>query len=98
MRMGFSNVVRFLVKEGSQKDFEDVFDTFAVNDGENAGYLIKTGDSEYIYVGIVDAFQSIDTFCTIIKKKVKKKESPWHSGQPKSEQQFCKSDVITFVV
>ncbi len=48
--MGFSNVVRFLVKEGSQKDFEDVFDTFAVNDGENAGYLIKTDDSEYVYV------------------------------------------------
>ena len=55
MHMGFSNVVRFLVKEGSQKDFEDVFDTFAINDGENAGYLIKTGESEYVYVGIWDS-------------------------------------------
>ena len=57
--MGFSNVVRFLVKEGSQKDFEDIFDTFAVNDGENAGYLIKTGYSEYVYVGIWDSEEAL---------------------------------------
>ena len=34
-------------------------------------------------IGIVDAFKSIDTFCTIIKKKLKKgrtKGSPWWSG------------------
>ena len=48
----FSNVVRFCVKDGCEKDFEHLFDAFQVNNGETNGYLINTNDKEYIYVGI----------------------------------------------
>ena len=57
--MGWSNVVKFLVKEGHQKDFERMIDSFDINEGENEGHLIKTGAREYIYVGIGDSEEAL---------------------------------------
>ena len=48
---GFSNVVRFVVKEGSENDFLEVFKTFSKEEGEIYSFLVQTGDREYVAVG-----------------------------------------------
>ncbi|MDC3153024.1 antibiotic biosynthesis monooxygenase [SAR86 cluster bacterium] len=48
---GFSNVVRFVVKEGSENDFLKVFKTFSKEEGEIYSFLVQTGDREYVAVG-----------------------------------------------
>ena len=48
---GFSNVVRFIVKEECETDFIDVFKTFSKQEGEVYSILVQTGDREYIAVG-----------------------------------------------
>ena len=48
---GFSNVVRFVVKEGSENDFLEVFKTFSEEEGEIYSFLVQTGDREYVAVG-----------------------------------------------
>ena len=48
---GFSNVVRFVVKEGSENDFLEVFKTFSKEEGEIYSFLDQTGDREYVAVG-----------------------------------------------
>ena len=48
---GFSNVVRFVVKEGSENDFLEVFKTFSKEEGEIYSFLVQTGDREYDAVG-----------------------------------------------
>ena len=48
---GFSNVVRFVVKEGCETDFIEVFTTFLKQEGEIYSILVQTGDREYVAVG-----------------------------------------------
>ena len=48
---GFSNVVRFVVKEGSENDFIEVFKTFSNEEGEIYSMLVQTGEREYVAVG-----------------------------------------------
>ena len=48
---GFSNVVRFVVKEGSENHFLEVFKTFSKEEGEIYSFLVQTGDREYVAVG-----------------------------------------------
>ena len=48
---GFSNVVRFVVKEESENDFLEVFKTFSKEEGEIYSFLVQTGDREYVAVG-----------------------------------------------
>ena len=48
---GFSNVVRFVVKEGSENDFLEVFKTFSKEEGEIYSFLVQTGDREFVAVG-----------------------------------------------
>ena len=48
---GFSNVVRFIVKEGCETDFLAVFKTFCKQEGEIYSILVQTGDREYVAVG-----------------------------------------------
>ena len=48
---GFSNGVRFVVKEGSENDFLEVFKTFSKEEGEIYSFLVQTGDREYVAVG-----------------------------------------------
>ena len=47
----FSNIVRFIVKEGNEENFLEVFNTFVMQEGENYSILVHTGDREYIAVG-----------------------------------------------
>ena len=48
---GFSNVVRFIVKEGCETDFLEVFKTFCKQEGEIYSILVQTGDREDVAVG-----------------------------------------------
>ena len=48
---GFSNVVRFIVKEGCESDFIEVFNTVSNEEGEIYSILVQTGEREYIAVG-----------------------------------------------
>ena len=47
----YSNIVRFIVKEGNEEKFLEVFNTFVMQEGENYSILVHTGDREYIAVG-----------------------------------------------
>ena len=47
----YSNIVRFIVKEGKEENFLEVFNTFVMQEGENYSILVHTGDREYIAVG-----------------------------------------------
>ena len=47
----YSNIVRFVVKEGNKEKFLRVFKTFVMQEGENYSILVQTGDREYIAVG-----------------------------------------------
>ena len=47
----YSNIVRFIVKEGNEKKFLEVFNSFVMQDGENYSILVHTGDREYVAVG-----------------------------------------------
>ena len=54
---------------------------------------------ECVYARVVDVFQLIVDFRIIVKKKAQKEEQRNHQGamaKPASEQQFRKSDMITF--
>ena len=46
----YSNVVRFIVKEGNEEKFLEVFDTFVSQEGENYSMLVHTGEREYVAV------------------------------------------------
>tara|TARA_B100001057_G_C22818516_1_gene938450 strand:+ start:156 stop:452 length:297 start_codon:yes stop_codon:yes gene_type:complete len=48
---GFSNVVRFIIKEGCENNFIEVFKTFSKEEGEIYSFLVQTGDREYVAVG-----------------------------------------------
>ena len=47
----YSNIVRFIVKEGNEEKFLEVFNTFVMQEGENYSILVHTGDREYVAVG-----------------------------------------------
>jgi len=47
----YSNIVRFIVKEGKEENFLEVFNTFVMQEGENYSILVHTGDREYVAVG-----------------------------------------------
>ena len=47
----YSNIVRFIVKEGCESDFIEVFKTFSNEEGEIYSILVQTGEREYIAVG-----------------------------------------------
>lgn len=47
----YSNVVRFIVKEGNEDKFLEVFNTFLMQEGENYSILVNTGEREYVAVG-----------------------------------------------
>ena len=47
----YSNVVRFIVKEGYEEKFLEVFNTFVMQEGENYSILVNTGEREYVAVG-----------------------------------------------
>ena len=47
----YSNVVRFIVKEGNENKFLEVFNTFVMQEGENYSILVNTGEREYVAVG-----------------------------------------------
>ena len=47
----YSNIVRFIVKEGNEEKFLEVFNTFVMQEGENYSILVHTGDREYVDVG-----------------------------------------------
>ena len=44
----YSNIVRFIVKEGNEEKFLEVFNTFVMQEGENYSILVHTGDRESI--------------------------------------------------
>ena len=44
----YSNVVRFIVKEGYEEKFLEVFNTFVMQEGENYSILVNTGEREYV--------------------------------------------------
>ena len=48
----YSNVVRFIVKEGNEEKFLEVFNTFITQEGENYSMLVHTGEREYVAVGV----------------------------------------------
>ena len=48
----YSNVVRFIVKEGNEEKFLEVFNTFVTQEGENYSMLVYTGEREYVAVGV----------------------------------------------
>ena len=58
---GFSNVVRFVVKEGSENDFLEVFKTFSKEEGEIYSFLVQTGDREYVAVGTWESEDALVT-------------------------------------
>lgn len=47
----YSNIVRFVVKEGKEEKFLEIFNTFVMQKGENYSILVHTGDREYVAVG-----------------------------------------------
>ena len=47
----YSNIVRFIVKEGKEENFLEVFNTFVMQEGENYSIIVHTGDREYVAVG-----------------------------------------------
>ena len=47
----YSNVVRFIVKEGNENKFLEVFNTFVMQEGENYSILVNTSEREYVAVG-----------------------------------------------
>ena len=47
----YSNIVRFIVKEGNEEKFLEVFNSFVMQEGENYSILVHTGDREYVAVG-----------------------------------------------
>ena len=47
----YSNIVRFVVKEGNEEKFLEIFNTFVMQEGENYSILVHTGDREYTAVG-----------------------------------------------
>ena len=47
----YSNIVRFIVKEGCEENFLEVFKTFSNEEGEIYSMLVHTNDREYIAVG-----------------------------------------------
>ena len=42
----YSNIVRFIVKEGNEEKFLEVFSTFVTQEGENYSMLVHTGERE----------------------------------------------------
>ena len=48
----YTNVVRFLVKQGHQKDFEDRFQQAQAWEGLELHVLAKTGDRSYVSFGL----------------------------------------------
>ena len=47
----YSNIVRFIVKEGNEEKFLEVFNTFVMQEGETYSTLVHTGEREYVAVG-----------------------------------------------
>lgn len=47
----YSNIVRFVAKEGKEEKFLEIFNTFVMQEGENYSILVHTGDREYVAVG-----------------------------------------------
>ena len=47
----YSNVVRFIVKDGCEHEFLEVFNTFSKEQGEIYSILVHTGEREYVAVG-----------------------------------------------
>ena len=64
---GFSNVVRFIVKEGCETDFLEVFKTFCKQEGEIYSFLVQTGDREYVAVGTWAVSYTHLTLPTIVR-------------------------------
>ena len=53
------NVVRFKVKAGQEKAFEDAHRVEPGFRGFNGGALVKTGDRAYCFVGCWESFEDI---------------------------------------
>ena len=47
----YSNIVRFIVKEGNEEKFLEVFNTFVMQEGETYSTLVHTGERAYVAVG-----------------------------------------------
>ena len=55
----YSNIVRFIVKEGYEENFLEVFKTFSNEEGEIYSMLVHTNDREYIAVGTWESEDSL---------------------------------------